>query len=232
MLICSGYKASWAPFLQLLFHSPQTSRSHRRNKVGVRQIRDGDVLCAESQVLCRAVEGVGSFGTVIELNILKKHTAVIYMVLAAALQPLVGGQQIQRRKQRVILSVYILCGKCKSCPVLFIYICHGVFLAFYIFVESLAEGRTAYLPHGGRQYLRGCGGGCRDEYLCFGKTEAHRLRRCRCNRRVRPCEPLCAAWGARVASLHPGQASALFAPLSPRLWGTVLGTCLFDKSTR
>lgn len=150
------------------------------------------MLCAESQVLCRAVEGVGSFGTVIELNILKKHTAVIYMVLAAALQPLVGGQQIQRRKQRVILSVYILCGKCKSCPVLFIYICHGVFLAFYIFVESLAEGRTAYLPHGGRQYLRGCGGGCRDEYLCFGKTEAHRLRRCRCNRRVRPCGPLCA----------------------------------------
>lgn len=152
------------------------AEQHRRNKVGVRQIRDGDVLCAESQVLCRAVEGVGSFGTVIELNILKKHTAVIYMVLAAALQPLVGGQQIQRRKQRVILSVYILCGKCKSCPVLFIYICHGVFLAFYIFVESLAEGRTAYLPHGGRQYLRGCGGGCRDEYLCFGKTEAHTSR--------------------------------------------------------
>ena len=47
-----------------------------------------------------------------------------------------------------------------------------------------------------------------------------------------PCEPLCAALGARVASLHPGQASALFAPLSPRLWGIVLGTCLFDKSTR
>ena len=62
------------------------------------------------------------------------------------------------------------------CPVLFIYICHRVFLAFYIFVESLAEGRTAYLLHGGRQYLRGCGGGCRDEYLCFGKTEAHTSR--------------------------------------------------------
>ncbi|MFQ9142155.1 MAG: hypothetical protein ACLR4W_08140 [Oscillospiraceae bacterium] len=27
-----------------------------------------------------------------------------------------------------------------------------------------------------------------------------------------PCEPLCAALGARVESLHPGQASALFAP--------------------
>ena len=27
-----------------------------------------------------------------------------------------------------------------------------------------------------------------------------------------PCEPLCAALGARVASLYPGQASALFAP--------------------
>ena len=26
--ICSGYKAFWAPFLQLLFHSPQMSRSH------------------------------------------------------------------------------------------------------------------------------------------------------------------------------------------------------------
>lgn len=46
-----------------------------------------------------------------------------------------------------------------------------------------------------------------------------------------PCEPLCAALGARVASLHPGQASALFALLSPRLWGNALETCLFDKST-
>ena len=44
-----------------------------------------------------------------------------------------------------------------------------------------------------------------------------------------PCEPLCAALGARVASLHPGQASALFAPAFAPLWGTVLGTCLFDK---
>lgn len=97
------------------------AEQHRWNKVCVRQVRDGDVLCAEGQVLSRAVEGVGSLGAVIELNILKKHTAVIYMVLAAAPQPWVGGEQIQRRKQRVILSVYILCGKCKSCPVLFIY---------------------------------------------------------------------------------------------------------------
>ena len=28
VLICSGYKAFLAPFLQLLFHSPQMSRSH------------------------------------------------------------------------------------------------------------------------------------------------------------------------------------------------------------
>lgn len=85
------------------------------------------------------------------------------MVLAAAPQPLVCGKQIQRRKQCVILSVYILGGKRKSCPMLFIYICHGVFLAFYIFVESLAERRTAYLPHGGCQYLCWGSGGCRDE---------------------------------------------------------------------
>ena len=48
---------------------------------------------------------------------------------------------------------------------------------------------------------------------------------------VATCEPLCAALGARVASLHPGQASALFAPAFALLWGTVPGTCLFDKST-
>ena len=54
------------------------------------------------------------------------------MVLAAAPQPLVCGKQIQRRKQCVILSVYILGGKRKSCPMLFIYICHWFFLAFYI----------------------------------------------------------------------------------------------------
>ena len=91
-------------------------------------------------------------------------------VLAAALQPLVGGEQIQRRKHCVILFVYIPCGKRKSCPMLFIYICHGV---FYIFVESFAEGRAAYLSHGFRKYFRGCSGDFRDEYLCFGKTEAH-----------------------------------------------------------
>lgn len=124
------------------------------------------MLCTERQVLCRTEKGVGSFGAIIEFNVLKKQTAVIYMVLAAAPQPWVGGEQIQSWKQCVILSVYILCGKCKPCPVLLIYICHGVFLAFYIFVESLAEGRTAYLPHGFRKYFRGCGGGCRDECIC------------------------------------------------------------------
>ena len=87
------------------------------------------------------------------------------MVLAAAPQPLVCGKQIQRRKQCVILSVYILGGKRKSCPMLFIYICHGVFLAFYIFVESLSEGRTPYLPHGFRKYFRGCCSGYCDEHL-------------------------------------------------------------------
>ena len=71
------------------------AEQHRRHKVGIRQIRHGNVLCAEGQVLCRAVEGVGSLGTVIDLNILKKHTAVIYMMLAAVPQPLVGGEQIQ-----------------------------------------------------------------------------------------------------------------------------------------
>ena len=99
------------------------AEQHGRNKVGVRQIRDGDMLCSERQILCRTVEGVGSLGAAIELDILEKHTAAINMVLAAAPQPLVGGEQIQRRKQCVILSVYILCGKCKSCPMLFIYIC-------------------------------------------------------------------------------------------------------------
>ena len=54
------------------------------------------MLCAERQILCRTVEGVGSFGSVIELDVLKEHTAVIYMVLAAAPQPLIGSEQIQR----------------------------------------------------------------------------------------------------------------------------------------
>ena len=49
----------------------------------------------------------------------------------------------------------------------------GFFPAFYIFVESFAEGRTAYLSHGFCKYFRGCSGDFRDEYLCFGKTEGH-----------------------------------------------------------
>jgi len=135
------------------------AKQHRRNKVSVRQIRHGNVLCAERQVLCRTVEGVGSLGAVVELDIFKEHTPVIYMVLAATPQPLVGSEQIQSRKQCVICFGDVLGGKFKSCPMLFIYICHGVFLAFYIFVESLAEGRTANLPHGFRKYFRGRGGG-------------------------------------------------------------------------
>ena len=71
------------------------AEQHGRDKVCVRQVRHGYVLCAEGQVLSCAVEGVGSFGAVIELDILKEHTAVIYMVLAAAPQPLVGSEQIQ-----------------------------------------------------------------------------------------------------------------------------------------
>ena len=71
------------------------AKQHRRNKVGIRQIRHGNMLCAERQILCRTVEGVGSFGAVIELDVLKEHTAVNYMVLAAAPQPLVGSEQIQ-----------------------------------------------------------------------------------------------------------------------------------------
>ena len=55
------------------------AEQHRRNKVGVSQIRHGKMFCTEGQVFCRAVEGVGSFGTIMELNVLKKNTAVIYM---------------------------------------------------------------------------------------------------------------------------------------------------------
>lgn len=102
-------------------------------------------------------------GAVIELDVLKEHTAVNYMVLAAAPQPLIGSEQIQRRKQCVICFGDVLGGKFKSCPMLFIYICHWFFLAFYIFIESLAEGRAAYLPHGGCQYLCGGSSGCCDE---------------------------------------------------------------------
>ena len=82
------------------------AEQHGRHKVGVRQIRHGKMLCAERQILCRTVEGIGSLGAVVELDIFKEHTAVIYMVLAATPKPLVCGKQIQRRKQCVILSVY------------------------------------------------------------------------------------------------------------------------------
>ena len=141
------------------------AEQHRRNKVGIRQIRHGKMFCTERQVLCRTVEGIGSFGAIIEFNVLKKYAAVIYMVLAAAPQSLIGSEQIQCRKQCVICLGDVLGGKCKSCPMLFIYICHRVFLAFYIFVESLAEGRTAYLPHGFCKYFRGCCSGYCDEHL-------------------------------------------------------------------
>ena len=57
------------------------------------------MLCAESQICSHTVKGAGSLGAAVELDILEEHTAVIYMVLAAALQPLVGGEQIQRRKR-------------------------------------------------------------------------------------------------------------------------------------
>ena len=98
------------------------AEQHRQNKVGVRQIRHGKMLCVERQVLCRTVEDIGSFGAIIEFNVLKKHAAVIYMVLAAAPQPLIGSEQIQCRKQCVICLGNVLGGKFKSCPMLFIYI--------------------------------------------------------------------------------------------------------------
>ena len=88
------------------------------------------MLCAESQICSHTVKGVGSLGAAVELDILEEHTAVIYMVLAAALQPLVGGEQIQRRKHCIILFVCIPCGKRKSRPMLFIYVCHGIFPRF------------------------------------------------------------------------------------------------------
>ena len=78
------------------------AEQHRRNEVGVRQIRHGNVLCAERQILGCTVEGVGSFGAIIEFNVFKEYTAAVYMVLAAAPQPLVGSEQIQRRKQCII----------------------------------------------------------------------------------------------------------------------------------
>ena len=62
------------------------------------------------------------------------------MVLAAALQPLVGGEQIQRRKRCIILFVYIPCGKRKSCPMLFIYICYGVFPLSIYSLNRLRKG--------------------------------------------------------------------------------------------
>lgn len=71
------------------------AKQHRRNKVGVRQIRHGNMLCAERQILCRTVEGVGSFGAIMELDVLEKYAVVIYMVLEAAPQPLIGSEQIQ-----------------------------------------------------------------------------------------------------------------------------------------
>ena len=61
-------------------------------------------------------------------------------VLAAALQPLVGGEQIQRRKHCIILFVYIPCGKRKSCPMLFIYICYGVFPLSIYSLNRLRKG--------------------------------------------------------------------------------------------
>ena len=115
--------------------------------------------------LSSILSGMSEAGAVVELDVFKKHTAVIYMVLAAAPQSLVGSEQIQRRKQCVICLGDVLGGKCKSCPMLFIYICHGFFLAFYIFIESLSERRTPYLPHGFHKYFRRCGGCYRDEYL-------------------------------------------------------------------
>lgn len=128
--------------------------------------RSDTVRCFVPSVkLCRTVEGAGSFGAVIELDVLKEHTAVIYMVLAADPQPLVGSEQIQCRKQCVICFEDVLGGKLKSCPMLFIKVGHRRFLAFYIFIESLTERRTAYLPHGGCQYLRGCCSGYCDKHL-------------------------------------------------------------------
>ena len=47
---------------------------------------------------------------------------------------------------------------------------HRRFLAFDIFGKSFLKGRTAYLPHGGCQYLCGGCGGYRDEYLRLRKA--------------------------------------------------------------
>ena len=45
--------------------------------------------------LSSILSGMSEAGAVIELDVLKEHTAVNYMVLAAAPQPLVGSEQIQ-----------------------------------------------------------------------------------------------------------------------------------------
>ena len=52
-------------------------------------------------------------------------------------------------------------------------------------------------------------------------------------RQVRHCEPLCAASGARVASLHPRQASALFVPaFAPPMWNLSLIHISFAANQR
>ena len=109
---------------------------------------------------------------VAEPDVLKIHTTAVYLMLAAAPQPSVCGQQVQCREQSKIISTHISCGESKSCPMLFVKVCHMGFLTFHIFFESFSEGRTAYLVHGVCRQYRSFGGDICKPDLRFFKANA------------------------------------------------------------
>ena len=59
--------------------------------------------------------------------------------------------------------------------------------------------------------------------LSAGRTE---------KKRMKSLDALFLGWAIKISKFTPDRHRRCLPPLSPLLWGTVLGTCLFDKSTR
>ncbi len=58
---------------------------HGCHELGVRKLAECEVLCSERQILCRAVEGIGSLGAAVEPDAFKGYAAIVHMTLAILL---------------------------------------------------------------------------------------------------------------------------------------------------
>lgn len=107
-----------------------------RNDLCIRKVADGNVLCAEGQILGTAEERICRFGAVPKTDAVKMHTAVVDISLGLIPQLAVSGQQIDRRHEAFILFVQPFDDFGKDFSVFFVFELHGTFLAFVNVLEQ------------------------------------------------------------------------------------------------